>query len=107
MLLDSHITTESVQGKIYSQESMNGGGTRTPLGNLVVELPASGQRTTPGLELAAGSITTDPEHFAIGNEPSLLDKNSLQKIGKTPAILPRRQFPEELRTMAALTQTIG
>ena len=56
--------------------------------NVVVELPASGQRTTPGLELVAGSIATGPEHFAIGNELSLLDKNSLQKIGKTSVILP-------------------
>ena len=72
--------------------------------NVVVELPTSGQKKTPELELVAGSRAKGPEHFAIGNELSLLNESLCKKNGKTPAYLPLRQFQEELRTMAALTQ---
>ena len=43
--------------------------------NVVVELPTSGQKKTPELELVAGSRAKGPEHFAIGNELSVIDKN--------------------------------
>ena len=52
------------------------------LENVVLELPASGQRTTPELELVAESRSKGPENFAIGNELSLLDKNICKKLGK-------------------------
>ena len=42
--------------------------------NVVVELSASGQRTTPELKLVAGSTAKCLENFAIGNELSLIDK---------------------------------
>ena len=50
--------------------------------NVVVELPASGERTTPELELVDGSRVKGPENFAIGNELSLIDKNLCRKLGK-------------------------
>ena len=82
MLLNLHITTESMQGNIYSQESRNDGGTRTTLGKCSSRITCFRPDNDPRLELVAGSRATGLEHFAIRNELSLLDKNHCRKLGK-------------------------
>ena len=47
---------------------------------VVLELPATGERRTPGSELVGASRAEKLEDLAIANPPSTLNRNDLKKI---------------------------
>ena len=75
-----------------------------PWKKAVIELPATGERKTPGSELVAASRPEKLEDLAIGNPSNTLNKTDSKKIGTGPAFAVRSQFQQDLKDRAEATQ---
>jgi hypothetical protein len=71
---------------------------------VIVYLPEAGCRSNPGLELVAFSRASGPDYVTVGNDSSILTEMSIKKIGKSVAYDLRREFEQELKQMADVTQ---
>ena len=72
---------------------------------VIVHLPTSTTRKSPGIELVACSRAMNPDCIAFGNKSSDLTTMELKKIGTTNSYDLRRSFETEMKRRADESQT--